>query len=666
MSFCRVRIYDVTDREVLAAGKYGLGVDLGTSFTGAAAGRAGHIEMTSLGSRTMIAPSVVFATSEGRVVTGEVAARRAIQEPSRALRDVKRRLGDSTPLILGGTPYSPAKLMAAQLRDAVDEAARLHGSAPEVLVLSHPAVWGPYRREQFDEVPQLAGIPEDTTIRMVTEPVAAATHYTAVRELSNGDIVAVYDLGGGTFDAAVLRWQDGEMQILGDAEGVEWLGGSDFDDAILAYVDQELGGRVSALDPRDPEAAVLLSRARSECVLAKEALSFDEEAIIPVFLPQGHESVPLTRATFEKMIGPVIDSTIEALHRTLRSANVTPGDLSAVLLVGGSSRIPMVARTVESALGRPIVTDAHPKHAVALGAARIAAQLIDTGARERESGRSLVGPAAPGPITADPAAPARPTQHGRRRPVMKLLPISLIVVICAALIGTLYAYTQRSDSPGLITSASLATSTSPPPVVVPGSSTSLSTPSTSPSTKATGNPKSSKSASTGKGSAPSRRPSVQPTTTKPKPSKAFPVAPASVNLAAGHTVTVTSSIEDFAAANVTDGDSATYWEGAPEFPQRLRVDLGSVTTVGRLQLMLPDVSDWNSRTQTLAVYGSRNGTKFTRLRSSTGYLFDANAASRNSVSIALTSSAQRFIELRFTANSGWKAAQLSELRVRSS
>ena len=215
----------------------------------------------------------------------------------------------------------------------------------------------------------------------------------------------------------------------------------------------------------------------------------------------------------------------------------------------------------------------------------------------------------------------------------------------------------RSEPSELDTS--LATSLSPPAVPEPVSSPRSS----SPSTLAANSPKPSGSASTGKDSTPSRRPSTQPA--KPR-SPRFPVAPASVNLAAGRKIAVTSSIEDFVAANVTDGDPGTYWEGAPEFPQRLRVDLGSVTTIGRLQLLLPQVSDWNRRTQTLAVYGSRDGKKFTRLRGPAGYLFDANAESRNAVSISLPTSAQRFVELRFSANSGWKAAQLSELRVRSS
>jgi hypothetical protein len=173
------------------------------------------------------------------------------------------------------------------------------------------------------------------------------------------------------------------MKILGSPEGVEWMGGADFDEAVLRHVDGELRGAVSAADPHDRNDAVALHRLRQECVLAKEALSFDEETTIPVFLANAPQSVRLTRVQFEEMIIPAVESTMEALHRALKSADVRPADLSAVLLAGGSSRIPLVGRMVEAAMGRPTVVDAHPKHVVALGAARIAAELLDPRAEAR-------------------------------------------------------------------------------------------------------------------------------------------------------------------------------------------------------------------------------------------------------------------------------------------
>ncbi|MCK9903739.1 Hsp70 family protein [Frankia sp. Cpl3] len=366
---------------------YALGVDLGTTFTAVATGRPGRVEMVSLGTRSVVIPSVAFASHDGQLLTGDAADRRAERQPDRAAREFKRRLGDPTPLLLGGTPYSPASLMAAALRDAVDAVAQMEGDAPERIVLSRPAVWGPYRLEQFDQVQRLAGLAD---VNVVTEPLAAATYYTSARTLTDGDVIAVYDLGGGTFDSAVLLFESGEMRILGTPEGVEWLGGTDFDEAILRYVDGELGGAVTAAGPED---AVALARLRQDCVLAKEALSFDDETVIQVFLGSARQHVRLHRARFEEMIRPAVVATIEGLQRALRSAEIRPVDLSAVLLAGGSSRIPLIARTIESSFGRPTVVDTHPKHVVALGAAHIAAA-------------SLFPPA---PATAAVTATAAPT-----------------------------------------------------------------------------------------------------------------------------------------------------------------------------------------------------------------------------------------------------------------
>jgi hypothetical protein len=144
------------------------------------------------------------------------------------------------------------------------------------------------------------------------------------------------------------------------------------------------------------------------------------------------------------------------------------------------------------------------------------------------------------------------------------------------------------------------------------------------------------------------------------------VADPSVDLASAKPVTADNHAQDYVVGNVTDGDVSTYWEADPGFPQAVTVDLGSVQTVGRLELALPPVSDWNSRTQTIAVGGSRNGSSFKVLKAAAGYLFDANAASGDRVSVELSPVRTRYLRLTFTANSGWSSAQLSELEVHSS
>ena len=386
-------------------GAYSLGVDLGTTFVAAAVARGSRVDMITLGDRTVVAPAVVYARDDGSLVTGEAANRRAVSNPDRVGREFKRRLGDPTPVMLGGTPHAVTSLLAALLADTVAKVTETEGAPPANVVLTHPANWGPYRRELFEEVPQLAGVPQ---VRMITEPEAAAAHYAAARHLADGDTVAVYDLGGGTFDATVLRKRAAGIDILGSPEGIERLGGVDFDDAILAHINFSSGGALSELDLSNPQTGIALARLRQDCIAAKEALSIDTEASIPVFLPNRHFDVRLTRGEFEDMIRAQIESTIGALTRTLRSARVEPTDLSAVLLVGGSSRIPLVAQMITAALNRPTLVDAHPKYAVALGAATIGAELGAPDARVDGAARASAPPV---PAEARPAPRRRPHRH---------------------------------------------------------------------------------------------------------------------------------------------------------------------------------------------------------------------------------------------------------------
>ncbi|MCE3554319.1 Hsp70 family protein [Pseudonocardia sp. RS11V-5] len=360
---------------------YSLGIDLGTTYTAAAVDRRGAVEMATLGDRTAAIPSVVLMRSDGPVLTGDAANRRAMMEPDRVAREFKRRLGDPTPLVLGGAPHSVASVLASLLHAVVDKVADREGGPAEHVVLTHPANWGPYKLELFGSVPRIAEVEHVT---LTTEPEAAAAHYATNERVPDGAIIAVYDFGGGTFDATVLRHRGGSgFETLGVPEGVEGLGGIDFDEAVFAFVDRTLDGAVTSLDHGDRQTASALLRLRQECVLAKETLSFDIETIIPVLLPGLQTEVRLTRAELEEMMRPSIEATVRALHRALRTAKVEPEDLHAVLLVGGSSRIPLVSQMVSEALGRPTAVDAHPKHVVALGAAALA------GAYEEPSGNGI-------------------------------------------------------------------------------------------------------------------------------------------------------------------------------------------------------------------------------------------------------------------------------------
>jgi actin-like ATPase involved in cell morphogenesis len=351
---------------------YSLGVDLGTTFVAAAIATATRVTMVKLGNQSVVIPATVYLREDGTLVTGEAASLQAVSNPDRIGIEMKRRLGNPTPVELGGEPYNVTALLGALLQDVIQKVIDTEGAPPERLMLTHPASWGPFRRTLFEEVPQFAGLDNPPA---VTEPEAVTAHYATSRTLADGATMAVYDLGGGTFDATILRTQPGGIEILGIPDGIDRLGGVDFDEAILSYVDYVADGALSGLDMRDPQAGTALSRLRQECMLAKEALSAQSETVIPVSLPDRQFDVRFTRSTFEEMVRGPIESTIAALTRTLESAQVKPAELSAVLLVGGSARIPLIARMLSAELGRPTVVDKEPKCAVALGAATLAAKV---------------------------------------------------------------------------------------------------------------------------------------------------------------------------------------------------------------------------------------------------------------------------------------------------
>jgi tRNA A-37 threonylcarbamoyl transferase component Bud32/actin-like ATPase involved in cell morphogenesis len=324
--------------------------------------------MFALGDHSIVTPACVYLAEDGTLTAAEN-QRWTVHAPERTARAFKRRLGDPTPVFLGGVSHSAAELMSVLLRRVLTRVTRAEARRPDRVVLTHPANWGPFRRGLFEEVPLLAELPDALT---TTEPEAAGVYYAATHALNDGDIIAVYDLGGGTLDVTVLRKKTGRIEILGTPEGIERLGGIDFDDALLHHVNQSSGWMLDELDPRAPGVALALAQLRQDCVLAKETLSTERVATVPVFLPGRNFEVTITRAQFEDLVRGQLDSSVQALSRALDSAQISPNELTAVLLVGGSSRIPLVAEMISTKLGISPIVDTHPKYAVALGAATFA------------------------------------------------------------------------------------------------------------------------------------------------------------------------------------------------------------------------------------------------------------------------------------------------------
>lgn len=389
---------------------YALAVDVGTSYTAAAVvrfdeGASPLPECLPLGLRGTSVPSVVYYPEQGPILVGEAAERRGLDSPARVVREFKRRVGDDVPFALGTLTVRPEDVFATVARWVANRAAEREGALPAAIFLTHPAAWGIHRLSAIRDALAAHGL---DNVTLLPEPEAAALHYASQVRVEDGSTIAVYDLGGGTFDTAVLRKSGaGSFELLGRPDGIEDLGGADFDAAVFRYVAQHTGTALTDLDPADPAVMGALSRLRRECVEAKEALSADSEATIPVLLPGVQQQVRLVRAEFEALIEDPVRDTVDALEQSLSRLHLEPADLSAVLLIGGSSRIPLVAQLVSEQLGRPIAVDADPKSSICLGAAVAAAlaHSADATALAAASGPVAEAAGVPAGVVPVPAAP---------------------------------------------------------------------------------------------------------------------------------------------------------------------------------------------------------------------------------------------------------------------
>lgn len=339
---------------------YRLGIDLGTTFTAAAVARGGSARILSLGVRQPEIPSVVAINGDA-VLVGDAAEHFARSSPSRVVRHFKRRFGDPTPIVVAGTPWSPASLSARILRYVLAKAEESEGEAPSEVVLCHPASWSDHKLEALREAAQLADVLDPL---LVAEPVAAARYYDGIERFPPGSTLVVFDLGGGTFDTTVVTTNDG-FEIKGRPRGLNRLGGIDLDEAIFVTVCERAGIEPyqSGINPRS------VQRLRTECRDAKELLSTVEAATVSVEIDGEEQTLDLTRTDLERILAEPLADAVRTVELAIGDADLVVADVDAVLLVGGSSRIPSVRKEVATRLGLPTVSDIYPKHSVALGSA---------------------------------------------------------------------------------------------------------------------------------------------------------------------------------------------------------------------------------------------------------------------------------------------------------
>ncbi|OXM66485.1 MULTISPECIES: Hsp70 family protein [Amycolatopsis] len=351
-----------------------LSVDLGTSNTVAvlsAHGRPPRVVEVD-GSATM--PSAVFAEEGGTLVVGRDAERRARLDPTRFEPNPKRRVDEQT-LLLGQDVVPVNEALAAVLRRVLDETTRqLGGDLPDEVRLTHPAQWGPTRRNVLLSAARLAGL--TGPLLLVPEPVAAAAHFASFpgRAAAPGQALAVYDLGAGTFDVAVVGATQNGFTVLAE-DGLPDLGGLDVDQALMVHVGRE----VSHSDPQRwqrllrPESTAdrRTRRALQEDVkAAKEALSRLPQTEVP--MPEPFSDVLVTRGELEALVRPALLRSVELLGRTVAAAGLSPDRLAGIYLVGGSSRLPLVGSMIAEKLGIVPTSLDQPETAVALGAHHVA------------------------------------------------------------------------------------------------------------------------------------------------------------------------------------------------------------------------------------------------------------------------------------------------------
>jgi len=424
---------------------YWLGIDLGTTYTAAALCRPTVDELETdvvpLGSRSAAVPSVLFLAEDGSLVVGEGAQRRALTDPDRVVREFKRRIGDEIPLLVGGVPRHAHELAAVLVHWVWQRVTEREGELPEGVALTCPASWGPYKISLFEQAVQATRIGEMTRLgsaKLLSEPQAAAISYASRERVEVGAHLAVYDLGGGTFDAAVVRKDSPTaFTVLGRPEGIDGLGGVTFDEMLFDHVCAAAGVLLTQIDPNDPDIVPEVARLRRECTEAKEALSVDTDTTIAVSLGLVRQRVRVTRAEFEEMIRPELERTIEALHGALGSADVSDDQVDAILLVGGSSRIPLVSQLISAEFGQAPAIDTDPKTAVAEGAGRFLVPAAPSAVAAEEPVFQLpaVPPERPqvpsmlyeGEVVGDNVAEP-PVGHGSRKVLLSVVTLAVLLV----------------------------------------------------------------------------------------------------------------------------------------------------------------------------------------------------------------------------------------------
>lgn len=342
-----------------------IGIDLGTTNSCAAVLEAGAPKVIPNPEGGRTTPSVV-AFKKGERIVGDAAKRQALTNPN-TCSSIKRMMGTSKKVELDGKKYTPEEISAMILSYIKDYAESYLGEKVDKAVITVPAYFNDAERQATKNAGKIAGLEVE---RIINEPTAAALSYGLEKE--EGQTILVYDLGGGTFDVSILELGDGVFEVK-STNGNNHLGGDDFDQAIIDYIIEEFE-KENGIDLSDDKMA--MQRLKEAAEQAKKNLSGTLSTTISApFIAKNEDDEPLhidmtlTRAKFEDLIGDLVKSTLEPVKKALKDAKMTKKDIDKVILVGGSTRVPLVYETITKELGKEPSREVNPDEVVAMGAA---------------------------------------------------------------------------------------------------------------------------------------------------------------------------------------------------------------------------------------------------------------------------------------------------------
>ena len=343
-----------------------IGIDLGTTNSCVAVMEGGEAVVIANAEGARTTPSVVAFAKNGERMVGQVAKRQAITNPDRTISSIKREMGSNYKVNIDNKAYTPQEISAMILQKLKADAEAYLGGTVTEAVITVPAYFTDAQRQATKDAGRIAGL---DVKRIINEPTAAALAYGLDKE--NDQKIMVYDLGGGTFDVSILEIGDGVIDVLATA-GNNRLGGDDFDKCITDYLVQEFK-KTEGIDLSSDKVA--MQRLREAAEKAKVELSgvTTSNINLPYITADAtgpkHLDITLTRAKFNELTHHLVEKTMGPVKQALSDSGLQPSDITKVLLVGGSSRIPAVQDMVKTLVGKEGFKGINPDECVALGAA---------------------------------------------------------------------------------------------------------------------------------------------------------------------------------------------------------------------------------------------------------------------------------------------------------